>query len=93
MVAWMDDIHRDGNYRAMYIYFSNKYMGQAGGEKMSEHDMLYRELKQAQQNFDYADEKHKSKAIYDLMYAEMRYNQYMNERRIEIERNLQELNK
>lgn len=90
MVAWMDDIHRDGNYRAMYIYFSNKYMGQAGGEKMSEYDMLLRELKQAQQNFEYADEAHKNKAIYDLIYAEMKYDQYMRERGKEIERDIKE---
>lgn len=93
MVAWMDDIHRDGNYRAMYIYFSNKYMGQAGGEKMSEYDMLLRELEQAKQNFKEADPEHVNKAIYDLLYAEMRYDQYMKERGIEIERNLQKLNK
>lgn len=64
-----------------------------GGLKMSEEAMLLREIKQAQQDFNEADQDHINKAIYDLMYAEMRYNQYVNERRKEIERNIKECSK
>lgn len=57
---------------------------------MIEHDMLYRELKQAEQNFNEADPEHVNKAIYDLIYAEMKYDQYMRERGKEIERDIKE---
>nr|DAM13519.1 MAG TPA: hypothetical protein [Caudoviricetes sp.] len=48
---------------------------------MSEHDMLLRELRQAEQNFREADEEHVNIAIYNLLEVEEKINHYLEEQK------------